>query len=505
MTAKAGKVFKLSWLSAFFLWSVLFLSGGCSSDGGNCTDGQELTCACEDGTLGIKVCQGGVFGPCGQCEGRAEGSKCAVSGDEVRCRCQNGRFGKQICQPDGTWGKCFACEDSAGKCQETTKQRCNCDNGTVGVQTCIGGQWSKCECDQCLEGEKRDCLCQGDKVGTQVCKNGMWGACTDCKDPKEKCEKVGSSQRCICPNGAASRRYCGKDGFWGKCDCGGPVCKIGEKQDAPCTCPNGMTGVRYCVKGDGGGPEWGPCDCSCKAGQQLSCTCPNGQKGFRRCKCSGSKCQWGYCICSACNSDAECAKKSPSRPYCDPVLKLCTECLEDKHCKNNKKKPYCSKVSAVCVQCVKDEQCSGGQICHPKDGVCAKMGRGNLKGLIRRCKEGKPRPAGCSGNTKVGDDKGPIYILFFSGDRFPPRYTERPFFVHKIDNVDFSDSDKEIPYFIKGVPAGKWLVYVILDDNNNWSINNHLPDRGDLVGINYGVEVRANTTVSIDFYLFDRY
>lgn len=133
------------------------------------------------------------------------------------------------------------------------------------------------------------------------------------------------------------------------------------------------------------------------------------------------------------------------------------------------------------------------------------MERGTLAGSLTRCKEGVPPTAGCSGNKRQGDDQGPIYFLFFSGKNFPPRYSEKPFLVHKVDRLDFSDPSKSIPYQIEKIPAGKWLVYVFLDDNNNWSPGQHMPDSGDLVAFIQGVEVKANSSSSVNFHLFDRY
>jgi hypothetical protein len=157
------------------------------------------------------------------------------------------------------------------------------------------------------------------------------------------------------------------------------------------------------------------------------------------------------------------------------------------------------------VECLQDNDCQGGNLCDPISYICRQFERGSLAGKVSRCHEGKPRPAGCAGSPRIGDDKGPLYFMFFSGKDLPPKYSEKPFLVHKIPNVDFSDNDTTIPYKIDNIPVGRWLVYVFLDDNNNWSSFQHMPDRGDLVGFLNDIEIKANATTNINFFLFDRY
>lgn len=76
--------------------------------------------------------------------------------------------------------------------------------------------------------------------------------------------------------------------------------------------------------------------------------------------------------------------------------------------------------------------------------------------------------------------------------------------VYKTDVIDFKDPTKTVPYKVENVPEGDWLVYVFIDDNNNWSPGQHMPDPGDLVGFIKGVQVTANKEANVDFSLTDR-
>lgn len=500
--------------SSFFLlfcfaFVAFSLSAGCS-DGSNepCTNGLEATCLCPDGKIGLQTCAEGQWGACGQCGSSQAKPTCKKTGLEQTCQCNGGLRGEQkFCEDNQKWLPCQCQGKTPIRCKLGEKKSCTCSDQTSSQQTCdANATWGVCECApvgaDCKEGATQQCLCnQNQGTGTQSCTGGKWGACTGCKASGAECQTVGSTKRCQCPNGASSRQTCGAGGKWGACNCGGTTCTAGATTS--CTCATGMPSTRTCVKGADGKTAWGDCQCSCSKGQTRPCDCGNQQKGVHECKCDASPCTWSACKCPTCKADSDCASQTSAK-VCDKTLGRCVECLSNTQCKAPNQ-TFCSPSTAECVACLKDDDCQGGDSCDPFTQTCKKIGKGALSGALTRCIEGKPRPAGCSGNTKRGDDQGPIYFLFFSGKNFPPRYSEKPFFVHKIAKTDFSDSSKKISYKIENIPAGNWLVFVFLDDNNNWSPGQHMPDLGDLVAVTQGVEVKANATSNADFYLFDRY
>lgn len=489
----------LGWFAMVFILSYSLV--GCSSNG-SCAEGEQATCNCPGGEgLGLQTCTNGEWSACASC-GTTTG--CKQPGESRVCSCPaGGQNGTQtFCNDNQQWGEC-ACS-STGTCEPGRTNPCTCPGNRSGQQTCLSNKtWDTCKCDaqECASGATRECVCASTQtVGSQTCTNGAWDTCGGCKAAPE-CNKEGETQVCRCSNGARSRQTCQADKTWGKCACGGPTCTVGETSS--CSCSSGMTSTMTCIKGKNDEPEWGDCDCSCKDGDSKPCDCPNQQKGTYSCICSGGSCRWSVCKCPICKSDKDCSS-FPNAKYCDGTTTQCVECKEKSHC-TDAKLPFCSPATATCVACLKDTDCTGGTTCDPLTQACNKNGKGTLTGTLSRCKEGAPRPAGCAGNVKRGDDQGPIYFLFFSGKNFPPRYSEKPFLVHKIDKTDFSDSGKTLSYKVENVPAGNWLVFVFLDDNNNWSPGQHMPDPGDLVAVSQGVEVKANTSSSSDFFLFDRY
>lgn len=489
------------WASAALALCLLAASGvGCSSEGTTCAEGQESTCTCPDGaTLGVQTCTNGQWSACGSC---GTTSVCQNKGETRDCTCNNQKGQQTFCNDTQQWGACL-CSGNNGDCTAGATQTCTCADQSAGTQACTAsGTWGTCQCaaPTCQEGASQECVCANKGVGKQTCANGAWGTCGSCGTVAD-CEKPGETEICRCPNGARSRRTCQADKTWSACNCGGPVCTLGQT-DA-CLCASGLSSQRTCVKDSNGNPSWSDCDCSCQSGDTRPCDCPNQQKGQHACLCNKSPCRWSVCKCPTCKSDQECASL-PNAKYCDTNTSQCAGCLEQKHC-TNAAQSFCSPNTLTCVACLKDSDCSQGQSCDPLSQSCKVLEKGTLTGTLTRCKEGVPRPAGCAGNVRRGDDNGPLYFLFFSGKNFPPRYSEKPFLVHKIDAVDFSSADKSLSFKIEGVPAGTWLVFVFLDDNNNWSPSQHMPDPGDLVAVNQGVEVKGNTSSTSDFYLFDRY
>ncbi len=492
------------WLGWFALW--LSLGGvfvGCSSTSGSCTEGEQATCNCPDGQgLGLQTCTNGQWSACASCGSTS--TSCRTPGETQTCACPSGGgvTGTQTCSDSKQWGACSCTQ--TGACQPGATSPCTCAGNQSGQQTCeSNGAWGACKCDSlaCSDGATRECVCSATQnLGSQTCANGVWGVCGSCTTAKE-CDKEGETQTCRCPNGARSRQTCQADKTWSACNCGGPVCTLGETSS--CTCPTGFKSTQTCIKDSNDNPKWGDCDCSCKDGDTKPCECPNQQQGAYSCSCSGGACQWSACKCPTCKSDQDCASFAKAK-YCDGTITQCVECKEKLHC-TDASMPFCSPTTATCVACLEDTDCAGGTTCDPLTQACSTIGKGTLSGTLTRCKEGVARPAGCAGNVKRGDDQGPIYFLFFSGKNFPPRYSEKPFLVHKIDKTDFSDSAKTLSYKIDNVPAGTWLVFVFLDDNNNWSPGQHMPDPGDLVAVSQGVEVKANASSNSDFFLFDRY
>ncbi len=493
-----------------FLFGVFGLSVAmfsCSGGSTSCTNGQETACKCSDGQAGLQSCTNGQWGNCARCGATVGTPPCKKAGQVQTCQCNGGLTGKQtFCEDTQKWSSCSCQNKPSIACKLGEKKTCSCPDQTPSQQTCdANATWGACECKttgQCNNGATQECLCNKNQgTGRQTCIGGRWGTCSGCKVAGPECDPVGLTKQCKCPNGAGSRQTCGADKKWGACRCGGASCTAGTKTS--CQCPSGMASTRTCNKASDGSTSWGACECSCTKGQTKSCGCPNQQKGTLSCNCSQSPCSWSACKCPTCKADSDCASFASAK-HCDKTLGRCVGCLENSHC-TAAGKTFCSPITAACSSCLKDTDCQGGNSCDPFSQSCKKIGRGTLSGTLTRCVEGKPRPAGCAGNSKRGDDQGPIYFLFFSGKNFPPRYSEKPFLVHKINKTDFSDSTKKISYKIENIPSGKWLVFVFLDDNNNWSPGQHMPDPGDLVAVSQGVEVKASATSNSDFYLFDRY
>ncbi|MBQ9816310.1 MAG: hypothetical protein IJM59_02420 [Proteobacteria bacterium] len=115
------------------------------------------------------------------------------------------------------------------------------------------------------------------------------------------------------------------------------------------------------------------------------CYCPN--------PCNDTCCTDGQ-ICNAagqcvlppdtdCTKDSECKAADMSRPYCDPTLHKCVECIDnnkthkckgERICKNNK-----------CYECLEDDDCSKGMVCD-----------------AHRCVQcHSSEPASCDGNAVI--------------------------------------------------------------------------------------------------------
>jgi len=507
-----------SCLFSYVLFLLVFgpavgCSGSTGSPEGTPCSGPELkqACTCTDGKTGSQSCSQAKTWQACDCSGSGtnnnnnnnnNGETCKPDHTKA-CSCKDNGVGIQKCSAEKKWSDCD-CSNS-GACKEGQTQVCNCTNGDSGSKTCEkDGKWGTCTCggkNECKDGQSQKCACQDpNSEGSQGCFNGKWGVCK-CKTI-EKCKPEGATRACQCTNGAFSSITCQKDGKWSKCECGGPVCKLGEKQKAPCLCPNGMKSERICKKDEKGNPHWAPCECSCKKGETRACECPFQQTGSRGCFCQGNNCTWGVCKCPTCKGDGDC-KSLKSAKKCDVNNARCVECLKKADC-TDASRSVCH-TDGTCVQCSKDSDCSGGTSCDPVSFTCKKFEKSSIKGVITRCQDGVPRPKGCAGNPATGDGKGNIYMLFFTGKDFPPKYTEKPFVVHKIPNVDFKDASKKVPYQVSGIPTGSWLVYVFIDDNNNWSMKEHMPDTGDLVGFISAVKVEKGKTNSHDFFLWDRY
>tara|TARA_B100000609_G_scaffold199008_1_gene200212 strand:+ start:1035 stop:1439 length:405 start_codon:yes stop_codon:yes gene_type:complete len=131
--------------------------------------------------------------------------------------------------------------------------------------------------------------------------------------------------------------------------------------------------------------------------------------------------------------------------------------------------------------------------------------KGSLEGVIRRCKHGATTGA-CRGGVAAGDLKGPIIFMFFQ-EKSPSELNNgsRPVFYHKMAVVDFTDAAKEIKFSVPGIPPGEWLIYVLLDDADDWKVQNPLPNKGDLVGFVNAVKVTSGQATTQDFYLLDQY
>ncbi|MEM1008205.1 MAG: hypothetical protein AAGJ35_04310, partial [Myxococcota bacterium] len=312
----------------------------------------------------------------------------------------------------------------------------------------------------------------------------------------ESCTQVGERKECLCSNNGRSVRECLPDKTWGLCNCGGPLCIVGEIQKG-CNCPQNVEGQQVCRKNSKGVEEWGPCTCTCQKDETKACDCPNNTKGTRICGCQGNTCKWNGCQCERCRDKSEC-NKDPKRTQCNTTLNLCVTCLNDSHCQN---KTRCLTHNGSCVACLEDKDCpTAGQECDPTDNTCKAFQRGSLKGEITRC---DTTDKNCLGD--FSKDKGPIYFLFFASNKFPPPQTLKPFFVHKIDAVDFTDTQSKRTYEVKGLPPGNFSVFVFIDVNKNWSFQNHLPDQGDLVGSIFPAEVLPGKSNTYPVYLKWRY
>lgn len=484
-------------------------SGGawsaCTCSAGACQDGQTLPCKCATGAgaVGTQSCSGAAWGACQGCGStNPPGGDCPTPNQTEACQCNDGKSGTRTCGADKKWAACDCSGTNPQTCTAGATEACQCVGGKSGTRSCASdGSWGACTCNTagvCTDGEKRDCICDGGTLGSQACVQNAWGTCGSCQDPKDTCPTPGKEERCFCSNGAASWKMCQADKTWAACDCGGPACTIGEVRKDDCDCPNGFRGDNECIKNAAGNPTY-QCQCDCTPGEKKVCDCPNNQKGERTCKADKT---YTACKCPTCKTDADCASQATAK-VCDTTSEACVECLKDEQCTNGK---LCAPDSASCVECLTDDDCKGkaAATCYPLDNVCKAFGRGALEGILRRCSDAAGAGQ-CSGNKPKGDDKGKIYFIFFSGKRFPPSYNERPFFVHATDVTDFKDPTKTVSFKIEGIPEGSWLVYVFIDDNNNWSKGQPFPDPGDLVGFIQGVTITANTTNTQNFPLTDRY
>lgn len=478
--------------------------GACSCVSGHCKEGQTLVCACPNGAAGSQSCSGGVWSACTGCGTLPKPStSCTQPDTQKACVCSSGKQGVQRCGADKKWSAC-SCSSTHPTCAVGQSQACTCVDGRTGAQPCVsGGLWGACTCNgptRCKQGQTQVCVCDNAGVGQQSCVQSgttwSWGKCTQCTDPKASCEKPGSSKQCECSNGAKSWKECGADKKWKPCDCG-QSCTEGDIRKNDCDCPSGFRGDNKCTK-SASGQLYYVCQCACTAQETRECACPNNQKGKRTCKSNN---QWGACACPTCKTDAECKTLAPAL-VCNPKTKQCVECLKKEDCPGGK---VCLGATSSCVECLTDQECTtAGTSCYPLDHTCKTFGRGTLTGFIQRCRDAAGNGQ-CKGNPPAGDDQGHIYMLFFSGKRFPPSYDEKPFLVKKLPLISFKDPAKKVPYTVEHVPEGKWLVYVFLDDNANWSAKQHMPDTGDLVGFSTGVTIQAQKTATFNFALIERY
>ncbi len=466
-----------------------------------CTASQTQTCTCTDSKTGMQSCNtdGLAWSAC-KCE--TQPNSCTL-GQTRECDCGPTSKGQQACIGNNQWGVC-ACPS----CTPNAKEGCDCTTGGVGSKTCNadGKGYSACDCPVggCRENDTKSCQCANLEKGVQTCKDAKWSVCEQCGVVNNKCRAKGDIENCTCPNTASSVRVCQENLTWGLCKCDAPPCKLGDTEEGLCVCPIGIKGKRTCVADARGFPEWGTCECACKEGDKLDCACPNGTKGQRSCGCTGGKCEWMACSCARCATNEDC-KKDPLYPHCNSTLNLCVACLDDTHCSASTAGKRCQKFTGNCVACLEDADCTGGNACDPSTASCQMIQKVDLEGTLRRCDDNASGASRCRGSTRTGDDKGPIYFLFYTGTAFPPPQTQRPFYWYKLPETDFSDPKKEITYKVPAIPPGTWIVYVFIDDNNNWSENRFLPDPGDLVGFLSSVEIKSGQTNSRDFYLVDRY
>lgn len=466
-----------------------------------CDPGKSQSCNCTNGNVGSQTCatDGLSWAAC-QCDTKP--STCTL-GESRECSCEGGGRGVQACTGNNQWSAC-----SCPSCTPGEKEGCDCTNGDSGSKTCNtdGKGYSSCACvpGGCRENATKGCQCANLESGIQTCKDGKFGACEQCGVVNNKCRAKGDLENCNCPNGATSVRVCQDNLTWGLCKCDDPPCKIGDTEEGICVCPIGIKGKRTCVADARGYPEWGTCECTCKDGEKLECDCPNGTKGQRSCDCTGGKCEWAACACARCATNADCTK-DPKYPHCNSTINLCVTCLDDSHCASSTDGKRCQTFTGNCVGCLEDGDCSGGNACDPSTTSCQMIQKAELEGTLRRCDDASTGAGRCRGSAPTGDSKGPIYFLFYNGTAFPPPQTQRPFYWYKLPETDFSDPKKEVPFKVPAIPPGTWIVYVFIDDNNNWSENRFLPDPGDLVGFLSSVEIKSGQTNSYDFYLVDRY
>lgn len=105
-----------------------------------------------------------------------------TKGEQVTCACANGEVGLQSCDASGVLGTC-SCEPPAG-CPPGITVSCVCTDGDPGTQLCnAGGTFDACRCapPACVENEIAACACPNGWSGTQLCaRNRTFGAC-DCR------------------------------------------------------------------------------------------------------------------------------------------------------------------------------------------------------------------------------------------------------------------------------------------------------------------------------------
>jgi hypothetical protein len=214
-----------------------------------CTGGETDVCDTPCGTVGLRVCTGGTFGPCAppaeDCNGADD--DCDGEVDEVTERACSSECGggSERCE-SGSWTGCTPvmpreeeCDGTDNDCDsmidESLTRPCTTVCG-AGTESCVGGTWAGCTgprpAPETCDGTDEDCDGSVDESltrpcstacgsGVETCASGTWMGCTAPPVGTETCD--GTDEDCdgTTDEGFRARQqattYASLDGFRAGC------------------------------------------------------------------------------------------------------------------------------------------------------------------------------------------------------------------------------------------------------------------------------------------------
>ena len=281
----------------------------------------------------------------------------------------------------------FGCDDSSKDVATVPPCGGECTDGKVcnaATNTCEEPALLECLKDKDCKGdfvcENKKCICPNSDAcpGNLVCKAG--DCVPECTNSDEcegdwVCRNQQCKPECESRNDCSGFLVCRAEHCVPECetadDCvplGGDVCRNGQCRSG-CVdgddCPSGICDNEACLEcqfdADCAGNSNGP---FCIENNCVECE--------RDEQCAGTGVCVGHACEPACRSNAQCAEKDSTLPYClddaenDYLNAVCVECTDQSQCEGNK---IC--VDNACkFECERDLDCSDDKKCDPTDNHC---------------------------------------------------------------------------------------------------------------------------------------